>query len=122
MSARGYSVDLRTRVMGAVEEGMTQEEAADVFSVGVATVYRWKRLLRETNSLEPRPHGGGQVPALSAEGEDRLRGLVGEKPDRTIRELTSELVGRLGKQVSTSAVSRALARLGLTQKKNAERH
>jgi len=122
MSARGYSVDLRTRVMGAVEEGMTQEEAADVFSVGVATVYRWKRLLRETNSLEPRPHGGGQVPALSAEGEDRLRGLVGEKPDRTIRELTSELVGRLGKQVSTSAVSRALARLGLTLKKNAERH
>lgn len=100
---------------------MSQKEAAKLFSVGVATVYRWRRLVRETNSLEPRPHGGGQKPALSAEDDEVLRSLVADKPDRTIAELTTELVARIKKQVSTSAVSRALARLGLTLKKNAER-
>jgi transposase len=103
--------------MDAIDSGMTHEDAAATFAVGTATVYRWRRLLRETNSLEPRPHGGGQEPALSTEDDDLLRNLVAEKPDRTIAELTTTLVKRIKRKVSTSAVSRALARLGLTLKK-----
>lgn len=50
MSRRGHSTDLRQRVVDALAKGMTQEKAAEVFSVGTATVYRWERLQRECGS------------------------------------------------------------------------
>ena len=117
MSFRGYSLDLRTRVLSAVQDGMTQDEAADVFSVGVATVYRWVRLHRETGSLEPRPHGGGPEPVLSDQDHQLLKKLIEEKPDRTILELTNLTNQRTQNQASTSSVYRAIKRLGLTLKK-----
>jgi transposase len=117
MSRRGHSLDLRERVIGALSNGMTQEEAAEVFSVGTATVYRWERLRRERNSLEPLPHGGGNPRAIDAAGDEVLKELVAEKPDRFLPELTAELNKRMSQPASTSAVSRALERLGLTRKR-----
>lgn len=47
-----YSLDLRERVVGAFDAAdMTDEQVAEVFQVGEATVHRWKRLKRETGSL-----------------------------------------------------------------------
>ena len=44
-----YSVDLRERVIAAFDlGGMTDEDAAELFRIGEATVHRWKRLKRET--------------------------------------------------------------------------
>jgi len=49
-----YSLDLRERVVGAFDAGdMTDEQVAEVFQVGEATVHRWKRLKRETGSRLP---------------------------------------------------------------------
>src|SRR4051812_44426326 len=126
MSNRGYSVDLRERVVKACNAGMTEDEAAQVFGVGSASVYRWKALQRETGGLEPRPHGGGNPSALDDSRRQLLADIVREKPDRTLGELTAEIVKRTGKavkragkafSVSASSVGRALARLGLTRKK-----
>lgn len=116
----GYSVDLRSRVVGAVDSGMTQEEAADVFRIGVATVYRWIRLRRETGGLEPRPIGGGNPRAVDERGEAILRELVNERPDRTLKELAHALAAR-GVSSSPASVGRALRRIGLTRKKNGSR-
>lgn len=118
MSDRGYSVDLRVRVVAACEErGMTQEEAAEHFNVGSATVYRWLALKDETGSVAPRPHGGGFPAAFDEKGLEVVRQVVAEKPDRTLAELKKEICARLKKSVSESAVVRALKRLGLTLKK-----
>ena len=55
-----YSLDLRERVVGAFDVGdMTDEQVAELFQVGEATVHRWRRLKRETGSLVPRPPRGG---------------------------------------------------------------
>ena len=52
--ARAYSDDLRLRVVGALEEGHeTQNEVAARFRVGIATVWRWKRLPRENGTPAP---------------------------------------------------------------------
>jgi len=68
--AKGYSVDLRERVIAALQRGgMTDEQAAKLFQIGEATVHRWKRLKRETGALVPRPRGGGHPPRISPEKE-----------------------------------------------------
>jgi transposase len=67
-----YSLDLRERVVGAFDAGgMTDEQVAEVFRVGEATVHRWKRLKRETGSLvPPPPRGGGMPPRIAPERYD----------------------------------------------------
>src|ERR1700690_467124 len=104
MSERGYSTDIRERVVSAYEKGMSQDEAADVFSIGVATVYRWVRLKRETGSLAPRPNGGGQPAAFDDDAREFVKRIVAEKPDRTLADLTVEVCSRIKVTVSTSAV------------------
>lgn len=96
---------------------MSQDEAAVVFTIGVATVYRWVRLKRETGSLDPRPNGGGQPAAFDDDERELVKRVVAEKPDRTLADLTAEVCNRVKRTVSTSAVVRALKRLKLTLKK-----
>jgi transposase len=116
MSDRGYPIELRERVVAALKQ-MSHEKAAEVFSVGSATVYRWSRLQRETGGVEPRPHGGGQVRAFSEQEDELLKQIVAEKADRTIAELTAEICKQIARKVSTSAVVRSLKRSGLSLKK-----
>lgn len=118
MKGLPLSLDLRERIDHAVNvKAMTWDEAADALSVSPATISRLMRLKRETGSLEPRPHGGGNPRALDEQDDLFLKSLVEEKPDRTIAELTQIIHERLKKKASTASVSRALMRLNLTRKK-----
>ena len=123
MKKRGapYPVELRERVVALVDDGKPHEVVAELMRVGVATVRRWLRARRERNDVAPLPHGGGRRLGLDADDETTLRELVAEKPDRTIAELTAHLVEKRDKKFSRSAVSRALARLGLVLKKSRSR-
>ena len=114
-----YSLDLRERVVGAFDVGdMTDEQVAELFQVGEATVHRWKRLKRETGSLGVRPpRGGGMPPRVAAEKHDLVREIVREEPDLTIPEVAWEFHRRTGRSVSPSAMGRTLRKLGLTRKK-----
>ena len=115
----GYSVDLRERVIAAFDLGeMTDEEVAELFRVGEATVHRWKRLKRETGSLVPRPpRGGGMPPRVLPEHHELVRTMVSEEPDLTIFELASEYHRRTARRVSPAAMGRTLRKLGFTRKK-----
>lgn len=112
-----YSGDLRERVVAAVDAGGGREEVAQQFSVGSATVYRWVRRKREKGSLEPDAMGGPRVTKLDKEALAALGRLVAEGSDRTIAELRDQLESETGVDVSTSTISRGLAKLGLTRKK-----
>jgi transposase len=100
---------------------MTQEEAAEHFGVGSATVYRWLALKRTTGRVDPRPHGGGYPGAFDDADRDVIKQVVAEKPDRILADLTKEVCERLKKSASTSAIVRALKQLGLTLKKKSSR-
>jgi putative transposase len=93
--ARPYSMDLRERVVQAVEqEGLSRRQAADRFGIGIKTAIDWVRRFRETGSMAARPMGGcrpkkivGQHRDWLLEGQEfTLRGLVAE---------LAELAGRL---------------------------
>jgi transposase len=109
-----YSMDLRERVVAACDEGIdTRAEVAERFSVSESRIRRLLQRRREAGSIAPKPRGGGQPPAFDPEAAERLRRAVAEGPDATLQERARAV----GVMCSTSAVDRALKRLGLTRKK-----
>ena len=55
--AKPYSLDLRERVVAAVEEGgLSRRRAAAQFGVGISTVIGWVRRLRDGKNSCPGPH------------------------------------------------------------------
>ncbi len=109
-----YSVDLRERVMRAVEEGFdTRKEIAESFGVTTRWIRKLVQQYRETGSIKPLPHGGGRQPKFTSERLERLKSLVEKKPAATLDEL------RRSSRVPCCSmnVSRALRQLGYTRKK-----
>jgi transposase len=110
-----YSMDLRERVVRACDESVyTHEEIAATFGVSTAWIRRLLQRRRETGSIAPKPHGGGQPVKFAGKDLDRLRGLVDKQPDATLEEL----LDRTGVDASLMAVHRALERLGYRRKKS----
>ena len=57
--ARPFSLDLRERVVDAVERGgLSCRQAAARFGVGVSTAIAWVARFRQTGSVAPGPMGG----------------------------------------------------------------
>ena len=86
-----YSMDLRERLVAAVEAGgMSCHQAPAQFGVGVSTAIVWVRRLRETGSVAPGQMGGHKPKAIS--GEHRAWLLERTKArDFTLRGLVAEL-------------------------------
>jgi transposase len=93
---RPYSVDLRERVVAAVEKGMSRRQAAARFGVGISTVIGWVSRFRETGSVAPGKMGGHKPKAIAGEhrewllrrvkeGDFTLRGLVAEFAERGLK-------------------------------------
>src|SRR6185312_5525186 len=108
------SNDLRTRILDAVDnkEGSRRKLAAR-FKVNTSTITRLLQLRRETGTSEPRPHGGGVIPALDGDALERLRALVEETPDATLEALRQ----KMGVSGTRMIICRALQKLGLPLKK-----
>ena len=56
--AKSLSEDLRRRVIGAVEGGLSRHAAAARFEVAVATAVRWLRAWHDEGLRAARPRGG----------------------------------------------------------------
>lgn len=112
-----YPIELRTRVVAAVEHGdLTIGEVAEVFSVGKTFVKKMLRLQRAGEDLAPR-HSGGSVPKLTDEDRVVLREAVAEQADVTLAECQALLVAQGGSSVSIPTICRALQQLHLPRKK-----
>ena len=112
--AKPYSLDLRERIVRAVEAGSSRRGAAEQFSVSescaIKLVQRWRR----TGSVEPG-HGRKKPFALAGH-EACVRALLAAQPDATLEELKVQLAGQ-GIVVGRSSVDRFLKALGMTRKK-----
>jgi transposase len=108
-----YSQDLRDRIIAARDSGMKTKRVAELFRVSASWVRRVIQRRRELGETSPRPRGGATIVKIDL---NRLRQLVQEQPDATVKELHQRLAG-LGITCSVSAVDMALRRLGLSFKK-----
>ena len=114
--SKSLSVDLRVRVLAAVEQGATHREAAARFGVSAASVSRWRTLQREQGDVRPGPLGGdrrsGRIEAVAA----LVLGLLEAQRDATIEELRHAL-GERGHRFGYGTLRRFFQRHRITRKK-----
>jgi transposase len=111
-----YSMDLRERVVGAIEGGMSTRQAAARFSVGIATAGAWARLKRATGEVRPAKQGKPKGSVLDAHAGFIL-GLIKEAPDTTLDEMVERLREERAVTVVRTAVWKFLDRREQTHKK-----
>jgi transposase len=117
--ARPYSQDLRERVVGAVDGGLSRRRAASLFGVAISTVIDWVDAWRESGRLKAKPMGGDHSSRLKGERTWLLE-RIASAPDLTLEEIRSELAGR-DIHVGYGTVWRFFAAEGISFKKNRAR-
>lgn len=113
-----YDIAFRGRAVAAYEAGEGgYHELAALFGLGYRTLQRWVAQYRATESVAPRPRGGGWRSPIDPVV---LHALVREDADGTSEELCRAYNRRVGRAERTSpaSVRRALARAGYVVKKN----
>ena len=114
--AMAYSLDLRKRVLAALERGMEVDEAVSTFQVGRSTIFRWQAQQRTTGTLMARTSPGRT--RLIAEGaEAGLRAQLEQQPDATLAQHVAAWSDTDHPSVSVATMARAIARVGWTRKK-----
>src|SRR5919112_5307033 len=112
-----YSADLRERLLGAIDAGLPQAEAARLFGVGLSTIKRWRQRRHQTGSVtaSPRP---GRRRRIGREAEATLVPQVRATPDATLAEHCAAWRAMTGVDLSVATMSRALQRAGWSLKKS----
>jgi transposase len=110
------SIDLRQRVVDALQSGQTRDQVATRFAVSLSSVGRLARQWRERGNLEPRPIPG-RARAVPQAAKESLQELLVAQEDWTLESLAEAFQEKLGKSISTSALQRNLDWLGFSYKK-----
>ena len=118
--AKGYSNDLRARVVGMVEAGESRREAARLLDVGASTAIRWIERWTSTGSVAAKPGTGHCRSPLEAH-KQWLLDLVAAEPDLTLDEIRVRLAREKKLKSGRSSVGRFYERHGITFKKNTAR-
>ena len=114
-----YSLDLRKKIVRAYDQGQASQRAlAELFGVSRSFVEKLLARRRATGQVAALPHGGGRRAKCAEPEVDLLRRYIAEKPDASLAEVCRLLHDELDTEVSPSAVSRLLGKLGLPRKKS----
>ena len=119
---KAFSVDLRERVLAAVDAGTAHAEIVRTLRVSLATIGRYVRLRREGYSLEGKRHPGMRPLIGEPERAALAAPLIAVGADASLEEHCELWHARHGVRVSVQTMSRVLARVaGWTHKKESER-
>jgi transposase len=104
-------MDLRERVVAAVDAGMTQPQAAVRFGVSLRTVERYLARRLVTGSLAATEQRHGPEPRQRRALQAWLPARLAAAADATLAEHAAAFAAAGGEPVSLSAMSRAIAGL-----------
>ena len=110
------SMDLRGRVLAAIDDGMSCRGAATRFGVAPSTAIRWQAQRRETGSFAPKPQGGDMRSGRVEERRADILAMWEARKDISLEELRGGLI-EVGLNVSVAGLHRFFARHGITRKK-----
>lgn len=110
------SMDLRRRLLAAIDEGMSCRSAAARFGVAPSTAIRWLAQRRETGGFAPKPQGGDMRSRRVEDRRDDILALWEARKDISLEELRAGLI-EIGLTVSVVGLHRFFARRDMTRKK-----
>jgi transposase len=115
---RPYSVDLRVRVVQAVnDDKKPPEEVAQQFRISPASIYRFLQLDRDLNDLNPLK-GTGRPRLIPTDLESVLLEQIQANNDLTLEEHCKLWKKRTGMKVSITCMFESQKRANVTLKKN----
>ena len=119
--ARTLSRDLRSRVIAAVDGGMSRNAAAARFGVAIATAVRRVHVWRITGAAAAKPKGGDTRSHRIEAFRDVILPTIEAEPDVTLTEPADRLRREHGVTFARSTIWRLLDLQGSTFKKNRAR-
>ena len=115
--AQALSVDLRTRVVAAIEGGLSRRQAAERFGVSASSAVRWDTQHRTTGDVTPQAQGGDRKSKRIEACSGLILGAVEETPDITLKELQARLRDGHGTSFGMGTLWRFFKRRKITLKK-----
>jgi transposase len=114
-----YSLDLRLKVLDAVDRGIPRKEVVRTFGVSMPTIERCLRRRREGAGLDPG-RSPGRTPSICASVEERraLWAQLEENAEATLERHCELWETERKVRVSVATMSRAVRKLGWTFKKS----
>ncbi len=114
---KAYSLDLRTRVLAAIQRGMPRTEIIQTFQISRSSLKRWYTQYQMTGDLAPARPTGGPNRRIGPDDESTVRQYVQTTPDATLADHAAHWNAEHTTTVSVSTIGRAIRRLGITRKK-----
>jgi transposase len=114
--AKALSVDLRRRVVAAIEQGLSRRQAAERFGVSASSAIRWHAQFRAEGHVAPQAQGGDRKSGRIEAEADFILDQVTATPDITLAELQEKLQER-DARVGISTLWRFFKRRRITFKK-----
>jgi transposase len=116
LGMKAYSLDLRTRVLAAIDGGMSRADVVRTFQVSLGSIKRWLRLRQSRSSLAPKPRTG-KTASISAAQLPTLQFQLEQFPDATLAEHARRWNADHATSLSQWTLGRAIRRLGWSRKK-----
>jgi transposase len=114
---RGYSLDLRLKVLAAVDRGIPRKEVVSIFGVSKPTLERYLNLRRQTGEIGP-PRTSGRTPfGATIEERSALWRQLEENDGATLERHCKLWESKQGDRVSVPTMWRAVRKLGWTKKR-----
>ena len=114
---KAYSLDLRERVLRAVDQGRSRAEIVQVFGVSLSTIKRYVKQQRNEGHVQPKAIPG-RSPKKRARVEESVLPQLQAHDDATLEQHSAMWEQTHGERVSRWTMSRAIKRLGWTRKKS----
>ncbi|UBS32863.1 IS630 family transposase [Altererythrobacter sp. N1] len=114
--AQPLSMDLRSRLLAAVDSGLSCRAAAARFGVAPSTAIRWQAQRRETGDFAPKPQGGDMRSRRVEERAGDILAIWEKRKDISLEELRLALI-EVGLTVSVAGLHRFFIRRGMTPQK-----
>jgi len=114
--AHTLSMDLRSRLLAAIDSGLSCRAAAARFGVAPSTAIRWQAQRRDTGDFAPKPQGDDMRSRRVEERAGDILAIWEERKDISLDELRLAL-REVGLTISVAGLHRFFVRRGMTRKK-----
>lgn len=111
-----YSEDLRKRVLGVIDGGMSKWQAHQTFKIARTTIDAWLKRRSATGGVKAKTsYRRGYTAEL--EDTEEVRAFIEAHRQKTLSQMSDGWAEKAGKRLCITTFSNALKRLGYTRKK-----